>query len=400
MPTIKDEEDTYTSWGWDWSGAVHPYTVIEPYSGTYNVTSPDIHGDTEGDDLWTYAHMLDRGGNSIYENRRKEWSEYFKPGTYRSQLDSGTDHSYGYDHIYGEGLVYQYWRNGDIASLTEAENLGAIIEDGWDGNGWGGDFSCLRANGCYEYGYRPAARHLWLIAHLARATGNPRWTTLRDTMVNTLLNNSGWNATYGMFFDGQYETDNKFGSGSYAAGYRHYFSSAIGILTNALYEVYLQTGNTTIRSRLISMADFIIAKGLDPSAQYTGYKAGINPSGNPYHIGPGVVYTTSLVNTLVMAYKLTGSANYYTKAKYFFNRGTKGDPGDGSRLCADNAVHHFVDTIFASSTSYFYLDFNRGELLYTYFIFENGGHPTVESSTPPPPPPQSTPSAPTGLRIQ
>jgi hypothetical protein len=400
MPTIKDEEDAYTAWGWDWSSAIHPGTVTESYSGTYNVISPDIHGDTEGDDLWTYAQMFDRGGNAVYENRRKEWNEYFEAGNYRLQLDSGTDDSYGYDHMYGYGLVYEYWRNGDAGALAEAVNLGAIVEDGWDGNGWNGNYGCLLSNACYEYGYREAARHLLLIAYLTKATGDSRWTTLRDTMVNTILNKSGWDATYGMFFAGEFFTDESFGSGYYAAGYRTYFSPAQAILVEGLYEVYLQTGNATIKSRIISMADFFIAKALDPSSQYVGYRAGINPSGNPYHIGPGAVYTTALVNTLVLAYKLTGTTNYLTQAKYFFNRGTKGDPGDGHRLAPDNKVHHFVDTVWASSTSYFYLDFNRGELLYTYRIFENGGSPTVVSTPPPPPPSAAPPSAPTGLRIQ
>ena len=58
------------------------------------------------------------------------------------------------------------------------------------------------------------------------------------------------------------------------------------------------------------------------------------------------------------------------------------------RLCADNEVHHFVDTIFASSTGYLYLDRNRAEYFYTYLIFENGGDPTVEG-----------PNAPKDLRV-
>ena len=32
-------------------------------------------------------------------------------------------------------------------------------------------------------------------------------------------------------------------------------------------------------------------------------------------------------------------------------------------------MHHFVDTIFSSADGYFYLDYNKGELQYTYLLF-------------------------------
>jgi hypothetical protein len=86
------------------------------------------------------------------------------------------------------------------------------------------------------------------------------------------------------------------------------------------------------------------------------------------------VYSTSLVNTLVRGYQYTGDRSFYTMAKHYFNRGTKGVYGSSTqRAAGDTVAHHFVDTRFASSSGYFYFDYNRGELQYTYLLFGNGG---------------------------
>lgn len=117
-----------------------------------------------------------------------------------------------------------------------------------------------------------------------------------------------------------------------------------------------------------------------------GYRAGLDPHGAAFHQGTSDPnYTTSLVNLFVMVYKLSGNTRYIDQAKYFFNRGTKGVYGDiTARLAADDEVHHFVDTMFDSSTGYIYLARNKGELFSTYLIFENGGNPTVINTGSPP----------------
>jgi hypothetical protein len=100
-----------------------------------------------------------------------------------------------------------------------------------------------------------------------------------------------------------------------------------------------------------------------------------------------------------MAYKFTGNTTYLTQAKYYFNRGTKGPQdvsGDSAcrqRPAGDTVVEHFVDTRFDSSSGYEYLDHNKGELQYTYLLFENGGLPLVEDNI-------TRPTPPTGVKIQ
>ncbi|MFZ5468879.1 MAG: hypothetical protein ACOZIN_05515 [Myxococcota bacterium] len=57
------------------------------------------------------------------------------------------------------------------------------------------------------------------------------------------------------------------------------------------------------------------------------------------------------MNTLVLGYKLTGDAALLERAKYFFNRGTKGVYGSPTQRAADDAtVHHFVESAFDSSS--------------------------------------------------
>jgi hypothetical protein len=76
----------------------------------------------------------------------------------------------------------------------------------------------------------------------------------------------------------------------------------------------------------------------------------------------------------MMGYKLTGDSHFYCRAQYFFNRGTKGIYGSSTeRETADQEFKHLVDSKFATATGNVYLDYNRGELQYTYMVFENGG---------------------------
>jgi hypothetical protein len=131
---------------------------------------------------------------------------------------------------------------------------------------------------------------------------------------------------------------------------------------------------------MVAMARYAYAYGLDPTYQYTGSSFGI-VNGQIWHNysanGPTTwwdpVYTTSLVNTLVRGYKYTGDRSFYDKARYYFNRGTKGTYGSITPVAPDNVVHHFVDTRFSSSSESFFFDYNKGELQYTYLLFENGG---------------------------
>jgi hypothetical protein len=245
---------------------------------------------------------------------------------------------------------------------------------------------------------------LLFATRLAEVTGDSRWIQLRDKILNLILQSPQWDPTYGTYFVGDWMTDQEGGAGAYAAGLRIASSFQLAILNEAFSRVYRATGNPELKNRMISMARFVDQYGIDPTYQYTASWWGVK-NGQPWHSYSAIqpvtfwdpVYTTELVNILVRGYKYTGDINFLNRAKHFFNRGTKGIYGSTTqRQAADNVVGHFIDTTFDSSTSNFYLAYNKGELQYTYLIFENGGFPTVEAGTSPP----SAPMAPSGLTVK
>src|SRR5690242_20272707 len=74
MPSLQAERDAYTRWGWTWKANAEPNAAPD---SAYTVRDPDIHGDTEGDDLWTYLMMYLRTGQQGYLDRAKAWARYF-----------------------------------------------------------------------------------------------------------------------------------------------------------------------------------------------------------------------------------------------------------------------------------------------------------------------------------
>ena len=388
IPTVEDEKATYLKWGWTWTPSKEPSAVTEPVSNyIVRASDVDIHADTEGDDLWSHLMMFRRSNNAVYLNRARAWLRYFKedyrtncsaPDSFCSEYDDR-----GLDHLWGWGLVAWYEHSCqlggcDLAALAEAENLAAVVET------LHGPNSTVRL----ENGLRKAGRHLLLVTRVAEATGNTRWVQLRDRILNRILAAPEWDAARGMYFSGQWSTDTIIGAGSYAAGIRIQSPFQVGVLAEALYQAYRVTGRAELRDRLVAMAEFAYQHGLDPTYQYTSSSFGLK-GGQTFHSNNRLQsptrdcsvfwdppYTTSLVNTLVMGYKLTGERRYYDRAKIHFNRGTKGLYGKAcDRTAADGVVHHFVDTVFSGSSGSFYLSYNKGELQYTYLLFENGGLP-------------------------
>lgn len=374
MPSLEDERATYSAWGWTWNTSAEPGTVTEPLDNYY-VTGIGVHGDPEGDDLWSYLMAYRRTGNTVYLNRAKGWLRYFRD-EYRTSPDFDYDRGFLLDHLFGWGLVAWYehtCQQGtcDTAALAEAENIAAEVEDYWNDP----DFK-PGSTPMSTYGLRQGARHLLLATRVAEATGKQRWITLRDKLIDLWLQSPDWDSARGMYFTGSYYTDEDVGTGAYANGARIVPSFHIGILTEAFDHAYRLTGRTTLRDRMVAMARFVDKYGLDANYQYTGKTFGIANGANwhSYSASCGTncsfwdpVYTTSLVNTLVRGYLYSGDRSLYDRAKHFFNRGTKGIYGEPiAREVPDNQVHHFVDTRFVHQ---FWLDYNKGELQYTYLIF-------------------------------
>ena len=396
MPSLDDERNAYRSWGWTWSSDKEPSLSAQP---TYSVSNPDIHSDTEGDDLWSYTMMYRRTSQQGYLDRAKAWARYFKDD-YRQCIPSGGSNycydrdNYISDHLYGWGLVAYYEYSGDAAYLTAAEGIAEDVESRAS--------KVVPGQTAMAYwGTREWARHLLLATRVAEANPTTRWVNLRNKLADAWVNSPDWDSR-GMYFVSKESTDLLYGDGTYNSGRRVQSAFQIGILAEALWQVYRSTGRTDVRDRLVAMARYVNQYGLDQTYQYTGSRFGFD-NGTVWHNYSASqpvtfwdpVYTTSLVNTLVFGYKLTGDRQLYDKAKYFLNRGTKGVYGSPTqRVAADNAVHHFVDSTFDSSSGSFYLGYNKGELQYTYLLFENGGNPTVVSTD------TSRPAAPRGLTVR
>ena len=142
------------------------------------------------------------------------------------------------------------------------------------------------------------------------------------------------------------------------------------------------------------MARYVDQYGLDPTYQYSGSWFGLNintdkpfhnysAGGTPTFWDP--YYSTSLVNLLVMGSMYTGDSQLYNRAKYFFNQSSKARSQSGSlprRVTPDDEVDHFIDTVFSSSSGDFYFAFNKGELKYTYLLFDPAVRGGVEFIAP------------------
>jgi hypothetical protein len=210
------------------------------------------------------------------------------------------------------------------------------------------------------------------------------------------LQTPDWDEGHGMYFQQEEDTDRAMGAGSYDAGGRSVLWQ-LPIVTDAFFHVWLATQNTQIRDRLVKMAYFADRYAMHAVDQYSSRAWGVSPNGQPWHEPRTPVYTNQ-INTLVIGYKFTGDRRLLDRAKHFFDRWTKGDTGPGGleRRGEDDEVHHFVDTKLASGTGFYYFDYNKGELQYSYLIFENGGNPTLEVGEPDTMPP----AAPNGLRLR
>ena len=431
IPSLADERATYASWGLTWDASAEPNkTSATPVT----ISNPDIHGDTEGDDLWTNLHMYRRTGQRGYLERAKGWARYFKDD-YLQCVPGGTSNSYTlcdpniedagwneiihkpWDHLFGWGLIDYYLYSGDSSYLTAAINIGEQLKIRYDleptGNGIPPFMGGTTPSQAMAWdGARMRARHLLFMTRLAEVTGDAKWATLRDKMINMWLYASDYDSR-GMYFAG-IDLTNYYSAGLYESGVRVQSAFQMGIIMETFYQAYRTTGNAALKQRIIDVANFIKTYALDPTYQqvhsYWGLKNGTlwgvytqqgsrTPSTNPPENGCGApgdiwwdpVYSTSMVNSMMIGYKLTGDVSYYNMAKTMFLRGANAK-GYGSALCRNSAeaqgkISHFADSQFDTGNEIYFAK-NKGELQYTYMLFEQSG----SSDTIPP-------AAPTGLSV-
>lgn len=334
MPDLAAEQAAYGRFGWTFDASALPMVPADP---KFAVRDPDIHGDTEGDDLWTSLIQSQRTGQPGYLDRAKGWLRYFRDdyaqcigGAY-STLCSDRD-AFGADHLAGSGLISWSVAMSDPVALAAAVNLAGQVELLWSSKT---PYGCVPKSGCINYGARLIGRHLLFITRLAEVTADAKWVALRDRMIDVLLTSEMWDEKEGMYFVDEWSTDQSASKGAYAAGLRMTSSFILGVLGEGMDHAYRVTRNPELRRRMVKMAGFVEKYALDPKFEYASSRFGVkNGEGfQAYNTGGEVtywdpVYTTSLVNTLVRGYLYTCEAHYFDAAKHFFIRGNGGIQGE------------------------------------------------------------------------
>jgi hypothetical protein len=421
MPTVQDERDTYTRWGWTWTESTA--NPVYNSAGTYSITNPDIHGDTECDDVWAYVQAYNRraSGRDGYLQRAQAWRNYYV-NNFEGSSEYGNDaNNFGYDHFYGWGLQQYADQFNDAGAAAEALRIAMTLRTFWStgGRSGGGNWPVAGQFDMAHYGHRGVARNLHTAVAVADSTQNPLIVELRDRLLDLWLQSPDWDDTHGMYWVasdqmGFYDLTPPNGPLSFAAGDRAVSSFHIGQVAEAFFAAWLSptvsaSRKAALRAKIVAMATWMRANGLDPTYRYSSNTLGIRGSGGawwnysleqPVNSWDGT-YTISLVNLLVLGYKFTGDSTFLTgsppagstngpySAQYCFNRGTKSVYGSttlretgpngqhGAGGGNENVAWHFMDTQFDTSSGNVYLSFNKGELQYTYLIFENGGAPTL-----------------------
>src|SRR5262245_2797047 len=190
MPSLQAERDAYTRWGWRWEAEAEPHFKED---ATYVVRDPDIHGDTEGDDLWTYLMMYLRTGQQGYFDRAKAWARYFTED-YGACLPTNSTRSFCHDrdafevhcHFYRWGLLAWYEQTKDRGALTAAEALGEKLRAYRKAKG---KTAASGPPGVYRAGneLRAIARQLLFATRLAEVSRKTRWITLRDRLIRLAM---------------------------------------------------------------------------------------------------------------------------------------------------------------------------------------------------------------------
>lgn len=393
------EEDTYDNvLNWTWT-ASDKQTEFSSTFGGPSGSGNNVHSYSEADDLWAHYQMYRRTGNSTYLTWAQGWRDYYVNGHYRSDLDSsGESSNWLYDHLYGWGLVVWAHYENDPAALAEAENLAARLET----------FVINRnvtpgSTPVAYWGSRGMARHLLLAVYVAEKTQSARWIALRDLLIDTWVQSPDW--TTGQAGGNYFMSRENMGAaslsgGDYDNGMRANSAFQIGTHVEAMWRAYLATGRADVRDKLIAMAQWAEYYAHDPAyvnpmvGAWLGQRGDLSrwhrdrDSGNANVKGTDPAYDTALVNTLVIGYKFTGSTSMLNLARTLFRNGTIFSPGPANappstKLVADDEVHHYVDTLTDPSNVLF--EYNKGELQYTYLLFENGGNPVVMGVAPNPP---------------
>src|SRR5688572_28396196 len=84
VPNQAAEQATYDNvLHWTWTQSDKTPEFASTYGGPGS-SSFDVHGSSEGDDLWTNYQQYRRTGNALHRTWAQGWRNYFVNGAYRA----------------------------------------------------------------------------------------------------------------------------------------------------------------------------------------------------------------------------------------------------------------------------------------------------------------------------
>jgi len=406
LPSQQEEQNTYDNvlnWIWTPTDKLTNFQFPAPAS----VSIFDIHGDTEGDELWNHYQQWKRTGLQVHFDWATIWRNYFVDNYWAAMTTTGdgAGHRDGvdflFDHLYGWGLCLWGMERGDTAALAAAEVIATKVEELIAPMVPGVENMC-------SDGPRRDARKLLFSCYFAAANPIARWVNMRNKLIDLWVQSTGYEDTTNFttfspaISGGNYYAGRSHGiaagiitGAEYDSGIRAFSSAQNSIVVEGLWLAYKQTGRADVRARIVEIAKWMLYYGHDPLhvnamiGTYVGHFNGARwHKVGGTHTDPNTApadcsHDTAQVNTLIYGYKLTSNVGMLTAAHDFLRQGTQyaSIQTNSPKAVPDNQVHHYLDTVRQSSDpKYFY--YGHGEVVNASCVFENSGVPVVENPWP------------------
>lgn len=403
--TYTDEKDANRRWGWTWPTPNDVWSVEHNRPRVQDLTVSwavlDAAADPESDDLWQNIMMYARVQIPFYLDRLRAWSRYLRwewsyrtdgftyaggwgdswdgPGTVSrtpvikppltSNDNAYIDHNIKHgkanaDHMWCGGLLDHYYLTGDrdalAAAIDVAEQSRRFFE--WQ----------TPANSAIGADIRFAGRALLILTRTWDATGDVQWKSAADHLV-TLLRGSPFYDSRGFYYGWVSDLGPSYAS-RFAPTGKYVTPFMMTAVVEGLYRYFLDTGDVGVRSQLLQIATFWRDYGLDPATHYGGDEVVVDSPqlGDVQHLTytqwadtqPVWPYTVassseSMINALVIGYRLTGDGSYLARAKFYWNQASKrkyNDPYD-QHIASDTQVGRWANSLQGwPATSLFYTD--------------------------------------------
>lgn len=416
--TYDDEIATYANWGWQWPTPGNPYSAAPligrmkaTYRADWNRTDA---GDLEADDLWMNLLMYVRTGSRGYLDRTDAMARYYKwelswrtdgfeymrkeywcgpsqPTTFpANNLPAGSftaadtqyiDYNIKYygksagDHSWNAGLIDYYYMFGDMDALQAAIDT---AEQSRQHTIW----RVPGGNGVVGGNPRGEARELLNTLRVWEATNVSQWKTAADHLRDMFMHPNSYYDSRGFYYGltnetATYNINTRFPNAKYFAGFM------LGVTTQAFYRYWLLTNDAAVRTRMIQMADFALAHGTNDQG-YTGDNTIIDypqtgailhlsydqfRKSSPLTLYPYSSSTGAFIDTLTIAYRLTGQSAYLAKARSMWGKMTKrlGVNSYTTLIADDTHVGRFMNSLLNIPTSTLYPE--NGDLMTSMLLF-------------------------------